>query len=116
VAIKAQSKPWSEKSSLEAELALQIRAAKLPEPTREYKFHPTRKWRADFAWPKERVMVEVQGGIWTNGRHNRGAGMEGDMEKLNHAMLDGWKVLHFSASTIRSGRALQYLEKLLELR
>ncbi len=109
----AAAKPWSEKSTLEAELALQIRAAKMPEPVREYKFHPTRKWRFDFCWPGQRVAVEVNGGIWTNGRHNRGAGMESDSDKRTEATMLGWKVLDFTARTIRSGRAIQYLEKLL---
>jgi very-short-patch-repair endonuclease len=115
VAIKAQSRPWSEKSTLEAELALQIRASKLPAPTREYRFHPTRKWQFDFAFPEQKVAVEVQGAIWTNGRHNRGKGMESDYEKGAEAMLMGWKVLWITASTIRSGRAIQYLERLLKV-
>jgi very-short-patch-repair endonuclease len=101
------------KSALEEELALQIRAAKLPEPEREYQFHPTRRWRADFAWPVHKLLVEVQGGIWTGGKHNRGAGMEVDMEKHNEALIGGWRVFQFSASTIKSGRALQYLELVL---
>src|SRR5690606_39740371 len=56
-------------SALEDALALHIRAHKLPEPVREYRFHPERRWRFDFAWPDLRVAAEVEGGIHIGGRH-----------------------------------------------
>ncbi len=36
----------------------------LPEPRPEYRFHPTRLWRFDYAWPQERLAVEFDGGQW----------------------------------------------------
>jgi very-short-patch-repair endonuclease len=65
----------------------------LPKPELEFKFHPVRKFRFDFAWPKYRVALEVQGGIWIAGGHSRGAGVVKDMEKENHACQLGWRVL-----------------------
>jgi very-short-patch-repair endonuclease len=47
-----------------AMLALHIRAVGLPEPKREYRFYPKRMWRADFAWPNEKLLVEYEGGIF----------------------------------------------------
>ena len=41
------------------------RAAGLPEPIPEYKFHPLRRWRADYCWPIHKVIVEIEGGVWT---------------------------------------------------
>jgi len=62
-------------------------------PELEYKFDRWRKWRFDFAWPQFHVALEVEGGIFTGGRHSRGAGMKKDMEKYNSAAALGWRVL-----------------------
>lgn len=59
----------------------------------EYRFHPTRKWRLDLAWPEVRVAVEIQGGVYVRGKHVQGDGAEKDYEKLNEAQLLGWIVL-----------------------
>jgi hypothetical protein len=64
------------------------------EPVAEYKFHDTRKWRFDFAWPDSKVALEVQGGIFSGGRHTRGPALLKEMEKLNMAARTGWKVLY----------------------
>lgn len=61
----------------------------------EYKFNNNRKWRFDFALPEKKLAVEIDGGIWTNGRHVRGSGFLKDMEKLNSAVELGWKVLRY---------------------
>lgn len=65
----------------------------LPEPITEFKFHVDRKWRFDFAWPAAKVALEVEGGIWIGGGHNRGKGFKKDMEKYNSATRLGWRVL-----------------------
>jgi very-short-patch-repair endonuclease len=59
----------------------------------EHKFHPERKWRFDFAAPKPMVAIEIEGGVWTRGRHSRGAGMVADMRKYNTATALGWKLI-----------------------
>lgn len=69
-----------------------------PEP--EYRFHPTRKWRFDFAWPDLKLALEVEGGTWAGGRHTRGAGYERDCEKYSHAAALGWKVMRFTSGQI----------------
>jgi len=56
-----------------------------------------RAWAFDFAWPIERVAVEIEGGIWSGGRHSRGAGMIADADKYNHAALDGWLLLRYTS-------------------
>ena len=59
----------------------------------EYQFHPKRKWRFDYAIPNYRVAIEVEGGVWTQGRHIRPNGFLNDMEKYNAATVMGWRIL-----------------------
>lgn len=59
---------------------------------REYRFDPTRRWRSDFAHLESRSLIEIEGGIWIQGRHNRAAGFNADLEKYLAASLSGWRV------------------------
>lgn len=102
------------KSALEEQLARDLRLCGFPEPERELKFHPGRRWRFDFAWPDRNLAVEVEGGIWSNGRHTRGAGFEADCEKYNTALVNGWRVIRVTAKMISSGQALAFVEAALE--
>jgi very-short-patch-repair endonuclease len=97
----------------EEALMTQIRTqlpADVPRPVREYPFDPEaagRKWRFDFAWPEERLAVEVEGGIWTQGRHTRGSTFENELRKYNRAALAGWCVLRLSTEMIvENGRSM----------
>jgi len=76
----------------------------------EHKFHPTRRWRLDFAHEGLKIGVEINGGVWTRGRHVRGKGYLGDLEKSNQAQLLGWTYLQYApnqlAEMIRDVKAL----------
>jgi very-short-patch-repair endonuclease len=99
-------------SRLEAPLSLHMRSAGLnPEP--EYRFHPSRKWRFDFAFLDQKVAIEAEGGTFSGGRHVRGSGFQKDAEKYNAAVVAGWRVLRFTAQMIQSGEALQVIEAAL---
>ena len=98
---------------LENTLLLQIRAAGLPEPEREVRFTPDRRWRFDFCWPDQRIAAECEGGIYSQGRHTRGKGFADDCEKYNEAVLLGYRVFRFTEAMITSGRALWLLETAL---
>jgi very-short-patch-repair endonuclease len=65
-------------------------------PKEEYRFHPKRRWRFDLAIPELKVAIEIEGGIWTGGRHTRGTGYQKDMEKYNAAQMLGWKVFRYT--------------------
>lgn len=101
------------RSTIEEALAFQIRAVKLPEPERELRFHPDRKWRFDFAWTTSKVAAECEGAIYVNGRHTRGAGFEKDCEKYNAATLMGWRVFKFTPRMVKQGEAIQALQAAL---
>lgn len=64
------------------------------EPVPEYRFHDTRKWRFDFAWPADLVALEVQGGIFIGGGHSRGGYLLKEHEKRNEAAAAGWRILY----------------------
>lgn len=83
----------------------------LPDPIPEYKFHPLRRWRADYAWPLHMVIVEIDGGVWTGGRHTRGKGFIADQQKLNAAALLGYRVLRYTPD--RLDEALRDLRMML---
>ena len=82
---------------------------------REFQFCPSRRWRADYAWPGHGLLVEIDGGVWTGGRHTTGRGHRTDCEKTNLAQLMGWKVLRFSTDMIREGVHMDVLAKALEI-
>lgn len=70
----------------------------LPLPETEFSFasHIGRRWRMDFCWPAQRVGLEIDGAIWTRGRHTRGKGWLADTEKLNAAAAMGYRMLRAS--------------------
>lgn len=72
-----------------------------------------RRWRFDFAWPDYAIAVELEGGIWANGRHTRGLGFESDCEKYNAATALGWRIFRFTPGMVRDGRALAWVSALL---
>ena len=55
------------------------------ECVKEYRFHKTRKWRFDYALPSFKIALEVEGGVWSQGRHTRPKGFLGDIDKYNMA-------------------------------
>jgi len=82
-----------EPSKAEVEFEAALRSLGVEVDAKEYKFHPVRRWRFDFAWPDKKVAIEVEGGVYMRGRHVRPKGFIGDCEKYNMALLMGWKVL-----------------------
>ena len=87
---------------------LKVMGSDVPEPVRQYVFHETRKWRFDFAWPDALVAVEIDGGIFQGSRKKGGNqtghrsinGVMADMEKSNHAAIDGWCLLRFHSKDL----------------
>jgi len=86
-------------------------AVGLPRPVAEHKFHPTRKWRFDFAWPDHMLALEVDGGVWSNGRHTRGSGRVKDMEKQTEAAVLGWRLMYCQPKEIRTGEIVDTIRR-----
>ena len=82
-----------------------------PELECEFRFHETRRWRADFAHMPSRTLIEIEGGIWIRGRHNRAAGFAADLEKYLEATLAGWRVVRLGPAEL----TVAHIERLIAL-
>ena len=99
-------------NEFEAKLARELKTLKI-KFEQEFYFHPDRKWRADFHLIDKKILVEVEGGIWSGGRHTRGKGYLRDLEKYNAATMMGFQVIRFSTDQVKSGHAIQQIEKMV---
>lgn len=106
----------SDRERLELMLWNRINEASMPAPETQYLWaRPERMFRADFAYVAERILIEVQGGIWARdpGRHNRGSGYTADLQRTNLAMRLGWRLLAFTEQMIKSGEAVETIRRAL---
>ena len=90
-----------------------LRREGLPVPDTEYRFHPTRRFRLDFAWPDYRLGLEVDGGVWTGGKHGRGTGIVKDQEKTNEAAALGWRILRVTPANLVSTQTVRWIRESL---
>lgn len=97
----------------------------IQEPTTEHRFHAVRKWRFDYAWPRWKVALEVEGGIFGftdpktgqrryGGAHGSIAGIKRDIEKYNHAAAMGWLVIRCLPTTLCTGETIAYIKESLK--
>jgi hypothetical protein len=96
----------------------------LSEPVFEHKFHPIRKWRMDIAWPDNSetaalsgrggVALEVQGGIFINGGHNRGAQLLKEWEKYHAAQALGWKLAWTTPKDLLTEKTASIIKELMQ--
>lgn len=91
------------------------KAASGPQLQEECRFHPKRKWKADFRYESKSnglgpIHIEIEGGIWLGGkaRHTSGVGYWKDCEKYNEACLMGIKVIRLAGPLINH----EYIERL----
>lgn len=96
-AVSKRSSNHQAMSTLEADFWRRITKSDIPEPKHEWRFDYRRRWRFDFAWPSVMLAVELEGGVWSRGRHTRGAGYIADTEKYNKAVELGWRVLRYAS-------------------
>lgn len=86
----------------------------LPPEVCHHVYRKTRDFRCDFAWPEQRIILEVEGGVWVQGRHTRGSGFTKDLTKYNLITEAGWTVYRVSQREITSGEALNIIARALE--
>jgi hypothetical protein len=80
---------------------------------REWQFYEERKWKADYRVESTggTVLLEIEGAVWTQGRHTRGSGYVKDLEKYRTAAAIGYKVFRFSTGEVLDGTAKEFLRK-----
>lgn len=83
-------------------------------PVKEHVFHSHRKWRFDYAFPEHKVALEVEGGVWTGGRHTSSRGFLGDMEKYNAAACLGWRLLRCTPDTLCTMATLKLVKTCID--
>lgn len=110
---KGQAKTPKAPSQGEQLMAVHLRAHNIAFTT-EFKFCSSRKWRSDFYVTSTQILIEVEGGTWSGGRHTRGKGYEQDCEKYSWAAANGWTVLRFTTGQIKSGQAIEMVRMALE--
>ena len=68
----------------------------------EFKGIEGRKFRFDCANPDKKIAIEINGGLWMYGKHNRPIGMQQDYIKYNAATVAGWRVLIYTPEMLRN--------------
>jgi hypothetical protein len=87
--------------------------AAFPDAITEYRFYSKRRWRLDWYVPSIRVGIEIEGGIWTRGRHNRPLGFMRDMEKYNSAALMGITIYRIPAHELKScKKVMEHIQRI----
>jgi len=66
----------------------------------EVKLIPKRRFRYDYVHYDSKVVIEVNGGNWTHGRHTRPANLLSEYEKLNLAQNLGFNVFILTGEMI----------------
>lgn len=82
---------------------------------KEYRFHPTRRWRFDYAIPSHKIAIEVEGGVWIQGRHTRGSGFIKDMEKYNAAAALGWRLIRVTPQNLITNQTLDIIKEAIQM-
>lgn len=84
----------------------------LPEKfEKEYRFSSLRNWKIDYYFKLSRLAVEIEGGIWIQGRHNRASGFIKEMEKYNTMAKYRMYLMRFTPDQVESGEALIEIKK-----
>ena len=104
------------KLTREQTFLLMLKARKMPTPTPEFRFHPVRKFRWDWAWPEARLALEVEGGVWSGGAHGRGTGIVRDMEKSTLAAEEGWRIIRVTPSNLATEATMDSIHRALQWR
>lgn len=106
--IRTETKPKRE---------LRLLVNRWPGAVAEHRFHDTRRWRFDWAWPDLMLACEYEG-IYGRGksRHTTTTGYSLDATKYSTAAILGWCVIRVTADMVRDGRAFDLLNLAHEAR
>ena len=66
-----------------------------------FKFDSERQWLLDIVQEDSKTAIEIDGGGFAYGGHNRGRQMAWDYEKRNAALLQGWWVFQLTGQQVQ---------------
>ncbi len=98
--VAPQPKSETDREKLTRQFEYLWRIWRGPELVAEYTFHPHRKWRLDYYHAPTQTGIELHGGVWSEGRHTRGKGFLGDLDKMNAAQMQGITVLQLGTGQV----------------
>ncbi len=100
------------RSKAEECLAVALAAQSLPgwDLTPEYPFDKARRWRFDFAFPSQKLAIEVDGRY-----HRTHKGQHADSEKFNEATRQGWRVLRLPAGHLSKVKVAAFVALVREV-
>lgn len=111
---KERAERKAKADAIRAEFRLLCKDNGVPIPATEYMFAKEamgREWRFDYAWIEERLALEVDGGLFVHGGHNRGGFILKTHEKQNAAAELGWRILHCVPKTLRTTATIELLQR-----
>lgn len=95
-----------------SEFLWQLKVCGLPTPEREYRFHPKRRYRFDWAYVGMYIAFEYEGGLRSaRSGHRSFGGVMRDIAKYNLAQSMGWRVFRITPQMVKSGEAVNVVEK-----
>ena len=83
-----------------------------PELVREYRFHVQRRWRFDYYHAATMTAIELEGGLYSEGRHVRASGYRNDLEKYNAASMQGIVILRLGTGQVDAAHIAEFVSYL----
>ena len=93
-----------------------LREHKIPAPEVEYEYARPRRFRADYAWVEQRLLLEVEGGIYTRQAHGSISGILNDIERSQQAAMHGYRVFKCQPDDLLRTDTAQMILSALEWR
>lgn len=91
------------------EFLRQVSMLGIERPNLEYYFDEKRKYRADFAFLRKRIIVEIEGS-----QHRDKAIFEKDIYKYNSAAAYGFRLLRLTPTMVLNGSSKEELRKVFK--
>ena len=101
-------------TNLEKRFYSQLISRGLPEPLLQFKFLDDRRYKADFAWPAIQLLVEVDGGTFSKGRHSRPTGRSNDCVRDIEALLAGFTTVRLTTDLVESGQGADLVQQVID--
>ena len=88
----------------------------IPRPEREFRFHPVRKFKFDYAFKEYKVALELEGGVFTKQAHGSVTGVLRDIEKYSLAASLGWRIVRCIPSKLNTSKTIQLIKDALRFK